>query len=160
MRAKLSHTTPKFIREVLFIFSILFLMMAIVLFMVVIGSTINHFINPEEAEIKSECILWIIIASLFAGGLYSRSQKNELIEYNTKFLYITKDGVEEIIELSNIIEIKADLFGTSNGKKIFYYIKYRSADGKIKEVDVNVIYHQQAMEKFKMNVQKAKLNAQ
>lgn len=156
MRIKLSHNIPSIIRLFLQIFSIILLITAECLFIITIISLINIIVKPEESSFNSESIFGTLLFLLLAWGVYFKSRKSALVEFDANFLYITHREKEEKIDLVDIVEIKKNLPGSTTGKKPFYTIKYKSLDGKTKYIEVNVILHLDAMEKFKINVHKAK----
>ncbi|MBO9703641.1 MAG: hypothetical protein J7604_25780 [Sporocytophaga sp.] len=156
MRVKISYTPQLVLRLILLIFSIIFFVISFLISALVTVKLFNLIIKPEETNFNPEILFIVMLSIGLAFLFYFKSKKGALIEFDSRFLYITEKDIEEKIELKDIIEIKQHVFGTSSPIRSFYTIKYNGLDNTPKSIEINSFMHGEEIDRFKYRVKNAK----
>jgi hypothetical protein len=156
MRVKISFNPPLVIRLILVIISIILFIAA---FWVLVLEIIKLFLlttATEDVNFNPIRLFSVLPFTGLAFLFYFESRKRTLIEFNSRFLYITDKDIEEKIELKDIIEIRQEGFGPSGSNRPFYTIKYYDLDKNITSIKINTLMHTEEMDRFKYRVKNAK----
>lgn len=157
MRVKISYGPPRFIRLFLLIFSFIVFVSGCLTLLITIFNLIDLVVKSNETELNSESLFSTILFMLLSYAFFVKSKKGPLVEFDSKFLYVTHKGAEERVELKDIIKIKQHKFGTTGPGKSFYTIEYSTSEKISKRIEINTSFHKNEVERLEYLVHKEKL---